>query len=67
LVIVTPDTRADVMRAVQGLSALVWRRFAGGSDHPKRCGHYEGKEVVSCEEMCKKLEAAVEVRTDPIW
>lgn len=31
---------------------------------PKRCGHYEGKEVVSCEEMCKKLEAALEARTD---
>ena len=32
---------------------------------PKRCGHYEGKEVVSCEEMCKKLEAALEARTNP--
>lgn len=32
---------------------------------PKRCGHYEGKEVVSCKEMCKKLEAALEARTDP--
>jgi 2-methylisocitrate lyase-like PEP mutase family enzyme len=32
---------------------------------PKRCGHYEGKEVISCEEMCKKLEAALEARTDP--
>src|SRR5919106_2558916 len=32
---------------------------------PKRCGHYEGKEVVSCAEMCKKLEAAIEARTDP--
>src|SRR5919198_980179 len=32
---------------------------------PKRCGHYEGKEVVACEEMCKKLEAALEARTDP--
>lgn len=31
---------------------------------PKRCGHYEGKEMVSCEEMCKKLEAALEARTD---
>jgi 2-methylisocitrate lyase-like PEP mutase family enzyme len=32
---------------------------------PKRCGHYEGKEVVSCAEMCKKLEAALDTRTDP--
>ncbi len=32
---------------------------------PKRCGHYEGKEVVSCTEMCKKLEAALEARSDP--
>lgn len=34
---------------------------------PKRCGHMEGKEVISMEAMCGKVEAAVEARdeTDP--
>ncbi|MBI4522223.1 MAG: isocitrate lyase/PEP mutase family protein [Deltaproteobacteria bacterium] len=32
---------------------------------PKRCGHLEGKEVVSLAEMQKKLEAALATRTDP--
>lgn len=32
---------------------------------PKRCGHLEGKEVVSLAEMEKKLEAALAARSDP--
>jgi 2-methylisocitrate lyase-like PEP mutase family enzyme len=34
---------------------------------PKRCGHMAGKEVIPMEEMCGKVEAAVEARdeTDP--
>jgi 2-methylisocitrate lyase-like PEP mutase family enzyme len=32
---------------------------------PKRCGHLDGKEVISLAEMEKKLEAALETRTDP--
>jgi 2-methylisocitrate lyase-like PEP mutase family enzyme len=32
---------------------------------PKRCGHLEGKEVIPLPEMVKKLEAALESRTDP--
>jgi len=32
---------------------------------PKRCGHLEGKEVVSLAEMEKKLAAALAARTDP--
>jgi len=32
---------------------------------PKRCGHLEGKEVVSAGEMEKKLEAAMAARGDP--
>ncbi len=32
---------------------------------PKRCGHLDGKEVVSLAEMKKKLEAALAARTDP--
>jgi 2-methylisocitrate lyase-like PEP mutase family enzyme len=32
---------------------------------PKRCGHLEGKEVISLAEMAKKLEAALATRSDP--
>jgi carboxyvinyl-carboxyphosphonate phosphorylmutase len=31
---------------------------------PKRCGHFEGKKIVSREEMIPKIEAAVEARRD---
>ena len=32
---------------------------------PKRCGHHSGKSVVSSEEMCAKLRAAVAARRNP--
>ena len=32
---------------------------------PKRCGHLDGKEVISLAEMEMKLEAALDTRTDP--
>ena len=32
---------------------------------PKRCGHLDGKEVISLAEMENKLEAALATRTDP--
>jgi carboxyvinyl-carboxyphosphonate phosphorylmutase len=32
---------------------------------PKKCGHFEGKRLVSAEEMVGKVEAAVEARRDP--
>jgi carboxyvinyl-carboxyphosphonate phosphorylmutase len=32
---------------------------------PKRCGHYEGKEIVGQEEMIGKIKAAVDTRKDP--
>ena len=32
---------------------------------PKKCGHYEGKEVISCAEMVGKIKAAVDTRRDP--
>ncbi len=32
---------------------------------PKRCGHFEGKKIVTREEMIAKIEAAVEARKDP--
>ncbi len=31
---------------------------------PKRCGHFENKEVISKEEMVQKIKAAVDARTD---
>jgi len=32
---------------------------------PKKCGHYEGKEVISCAEMVGKIQAAADTRRDP--
>ena len=33
----------------------------------KRCGHRPGKELVSTEEMCDRIKAAVDGRTDPAF
>jgi 2-methylisocitrate lyase-like PEP mutase family enzyme len=32
---------------------------------PKRCGHFEGKEVIPAAEMVQKIKAAVDARRDP--
>lgn len=32
---------------------------------PKRCGHFEGKEVIATAEMVAKIKAAVDARLDP--
>jgi 2-methylisocitrate lyase-like PEP mutase family enzyme len=32
---------------------------------PKRCGHFEGKEVIPAAEMVQKIKAAVDARLDP--
>ena len=32
-------------------------------DFPKRCGHLDGKALISAEEMCGKIRAAVDART----
>ena len=32
---------------------------------PKKCGHYEGKEVITLGEMVGKIKAAVDTRQDP--
>lgn len=32
---------------------------------PKRCGHFEGKEIIPAAEMVGKIKAAVDARTDP--
>jgi 2-methylisocitrate lyase-like PEP mutase family enzyme len=31
---------------------------------PKRCGHMEGKQLISAEEMCRKIEAAIAAKSD---
>jgi 2-methylisocitrate lyase-like PEP mutase family enzyme len=31
---------------------------------PKKCGHFEGKEVVSADQMLQRIEAALEARSD---
>jgi 2-methylisocitrate lyase-like PEP mutase family enzyme len=33
--------------------------------YPKRCGHFEGKDVIPKDEMVSKLKAAVDARVDP--
>jgi 2-methylisocitrate lyase-like PEP mutase family enzyme len=33
---------------------------------PKRCGHFDGKELISCEEMVNKVKAAVDARRDGV-
>jgi 2-methylisocitrate lyase-like PEP mutase family enzyme len=33
--------------------------------YPKRCGHFDGKDVIGKDEMVSKLKAAVDARVDP--
>jgi 2-methylisocitrate lyase-like PEP mutase family enzyme len=44
-----------------GVAAL----FIEDQTSPKRCGHFERKELISTAEMRQKLRAAVDARTDP--
>lgn len=32
---------------------------------PKRCGHFDGKQIISAEDMVQKLRAAIDARHDP--
>jgi 2-methylisocitrate lyase-like PEP mutase family enzyme len=59
-------TAVNVYRTVQEFEAI----SAAGVNledqvFPKRCGHLEGKEIISIEEMVGKIEAAREARQDP--
>jgi carboxyvinyl-carboxyphosphonate phosphorylmutase len=56
----------NVVRTVQeferaGLVGI----FIEDQEWPKRCGHMEGKKVISEEEMVQKIKAATEARVDP--
>lgn len=56
----------NVIRTVQDLERLgVAALHIEDQVNPKRCGHYEDKEVVSLGEMAGKVRAAVAARTDP--
>ena len=33
--------------------------------YPKRCGHFDGKDVIALDEMVAKIRAAVDARSDP--
>lgn len=55
----------NLMRAVRefesgGLAGI----FFEDQSFPKRCGHFEGKKVISIEEMVVKIKAACEARRD---
>ena len=39
--------------------------FIEDQEFPKRCGHFDKKQVISREEMVKKIEAALDARVDP--
>jgi carboxyvinyl-carboxyphosphonate phosphorylmutase len=39
--------------------------FIEDQTYPKKCGHFEGKQLIPTEEMVKKIEAALDARRDP--
>lgn len=39
--------------------------FIEDQKHPKRCGHLDGKELISTAEMVDKIKAAISARPDP--
>ena len=56
----------NVMRTVRELEATgLAGLFFEDQDAPKKCGHFEGKRVISREEMILKIKAALEARRDP--
>ncbi len=55
----------NVMRTVRECEAAgVAGVFIEDQTFPKRCGHFEGKQVISAEEMVVKIKAACEARRD---
>jgi 2-methylisocitrate lyase-like PEP mutase family enzyme len=69
-VIADGDTGHGDLHNVQRTVAAFERAGAAGillEDQvtPKRCGHFEGKQVIPAEEMVLKLKAALRAREDP--
>lgn len=56
----------NVFRTIQEFeNAGVAGLFIEDQVWPKRCGHFEGKHLISKQEMIKKIEAALDARRDP--
>jgi len=56
----------NVYRTIQEFEdAGVAGLFIEDQKYPKRCGHFEGKQLISTQEMVKKIEAARDARKDP--
>jgi methylisocitrate lyase len=56
----------NVMRTVREIEkAGAAGLFIEDQTFPKRCGHLEGKQVISTEEMAAKIKAAVDAKEDP--
>jgi methylisocitrate lyase len=69
-VIADGDTGHGDLHNVQRTVATFERAGAAGillEDQmaPKRCGHFEGKQVIPAEEMVRKLRVALRAREDP--
>ncbi len=55
----------NVRRTVQEFEdAGVAGLFIEDQAFPKRCGHFEGKQLISTEEMVQKIKAAIDARKD---
>jgi methylisocitrate lyase len=55
----------NVIRMVEELTAMGARGIIlEDQTWPKRCGHMRGKSVISAEEHCQKIRAAVEAKSD---
>jgi len=56
----------NLMRAIRDFeSAGAAGVFFEDQGFPKRCGHFEGKKIISTEEMAVKVRAACEARRSP--
>lgn len=56
----------NVMRTIRELEAAgVGGLFFEDQESPKKCGHFEGKRVISRQEMILKIKAALAARQDP--
>jgi 2,3-dimethylmalate lyase len=56
----------NVYRTIQAFEdAGVAALFIEDQTYPKRCGHFEHKQLIPTQEMVKKIEAACDARRDP--
>jgi methylisocitrate lyase len=59
-----PKGTADTVRAFEAIGAAAVQ-IEDQDPRWKRCGHLEGKHLISCSRMVEKLRAAVAARSDP--